>query len=78
MEKIEHKKVFATHAEADSHVNEVKARHIEKKEQHTRELKEAIGEATDRELFQNKGQTDKSTHTIGWKPGQYEQIFKKA
>lgn len=78
MEKIEQKKVFATHAEADSHVNEVKARHLDQKEKQKSELREAIGEATERELFDNQERSSKSSHTIRWQPGQYERIFSKA
>lgn len=78
MEKIEQKKVFATHAEADSHVQEVKQRHEQQKEQYASELRETIWVETEKELHRNKDQWDKSTHTIAWRPGQYESIFRKA
>lgn len=78
MEKIEQKPVFATHSEADAHVQQIKQKHEEQKEESRRDMRETIGEAVEREVFETTGGAIKSSHTIQWKPGQYEQIFRRS
>lgn len=71
------KPVFATHAQAEQHVQEIKNKHLEKKEAVQRDMRETIGEAVEREIYDASDKGTSNAYTIQWKPGQYEQIFSK-